>query len=256
MQNNIGVAYRTFLTNIGIGANFFYMHSTEPKLWMHQFSPGLELLYKNWQVSYNFYLPTSFQKHLKKTSISHSAVSEVGLRYTPFKEFSVGLLPFYDHSNHSMGVTSRISYTLNDRFEFGLSPYYKPQGGGVTFHFGVNFGPAKGMNSVHRSNEFNYRAKDWQPKNPEIFIEVPKAPVVKEEDRPQEPEKEPKTWRDFFHIPEYKDIGDAKKEKEQNKEHAAVPLNSPANDFFFMPPFEYISSPLIPEPDNRSGSFA
>lgn len=174
MQNDIGLAYRKSFETFGVGANFYYMHTTQPKIFLHQFSPGVELLWKDVQLTYNFYFPASKEKFLRKETLAHASVSELGLRWMPTKELSIGILPHYNHLNKNWGLNSKINYTLKETFVFGVSPYFKSTGSGCLFSFGVNFGPAKGIKSTHRSNEFNYLVKHYHAKNPTISVEMPK----------------------------------------------------------------------------------
>lgn len=166
-QNDIGLGYRKSFEKVGVGANFYYMHSNQSKTLLHQFSPGLELLYKNLQVAYNLYLPTSLKLDLKRGSILHNRISELGLKWHPRKEITVGILPFYDHTKNKWGIDSKIIYTIKDKFELGLSPYFKSQEKGCVFSFGFNFGSAKDMKSTYRSNAFIYFIENIQLKSPQ-----------------------------------------------------------------------------------------
>jgi hypothetical protein len=171
MTNTIGIGYRTFLLNTGIGANLYYLNSNEPRAHLHQLSPGLELLYKGVQISYNLYIPTSAKMVVKRGSIYQSRVSEIGVRWSPNKEFTIGMLPFYDHLNARWGLNTRFTYTLKKKYEFGLSPYLNHNGNGCAFSFGINFGTAKEMKPVHRANKFNYLL---EPRAVKISIGVTK----------------------------------------------------------------------------------
>ena len=254
MQNDMGLAYRTTLGTVGLGANFYYMHTTQPKIFLHQYSPGVELLWKDLQVTYNFYFPASKERTLRKETLAYASVSEFGLRWMPNKEFSIGILPYYNHLNKNWGLNSNISYTMKETFVFGISPYFKSTGSGCLFSFGVNFGPAKGMKSTHRSNEFNYLVKYYRAKNPAIYIEMPKPmaiptsePVViypipipiivdEVEEAPKEPETkqpEPRKWWDVF------SMNDTKK-----------------MDFFLIPTMEEILLPILRDPCLAAGSCA
>lgn len=217
MQNETGLAYRKSLEKLTLGANLYYMHTTQPGVYLHQFSPGLELFYKKFQVSYNFYLPTSAQRDFKKGTISHSTVSEFGLRWSPRKDFNIGLLPFYDHLNRSFGVNSRINYTVKEVFHFGVSPFYKPKGSGVMFSFGISFGSAKDKKSTHRSNEFNHFVKYYPAKNPTISVVMPKQMAI--------PTSEPVVEYPLV-VPaelDIKAVEEANKVDEKNKEAVTKP---------------------------------
>lgn len=236
MQNDMGLAYRTNLGKVTIGTNFYYMHTNHPRTFIHQFSPGVELFYKKWQISYNLYLPASIQKTVRRGLLCHSPISEFGIKWMIRKDLSVGLLPFYDIYNGKFGINSSFNYCFKQRFNFGVYPYYKPQNSGFMLSFGISFGTTKDSKSVHRSNAFNYIVKDFPSKGMPALAEVPKTnvpiptPVVEypismpaeiekqkmeekigqipdssekeEESAPapekKEPESNPWNWRDYF----------------------------------------------------------
>jgi hypothetical protein len=274
-QNDLGLAYRTFLRNAGIGVNFYYQHSNRLKAFLHQFSPGLELLYKNLQVSYNLYLPTSVKMDLERGSIFHSRTSELGIKWFPRKDFNVGILPFYDHTQSKWGLNSKISYILKERLEFGLSPYWTSENKGCTFSFGVNFGPTKGIKSTHRSNRFNCLIERCSPKNPKIWVAKP-GPIL-----PPELSQSPQNGPTIIHLPgaqedyEQKTTESAPTPKEtgakswwdtfplrtptapEPKKEEEKPLalsNTETGDLFFVPPWGQILEPFIKGPDH-SGSY-
>lgn len=176
-QNEIGIGYRKFLPRIGLGANLYCMHTNSPSFLIHQLSPGIEMFWNDLQLSYNLYFPTSVKRAFKIGDLYHSTISELGLRYSPNKRWSFGILPFFDHMKREWGFNSKISYTINEMFEFGISPSYKSQGFGCAFSFGVKFGSvgAKGNRSTHRANEFSYA---FQKKTPKIYVQLPESPVI------------------------------------------------------------------------------
>jgi hypothetical protein len=154
------------------------MNMNHPGAFLHQLSPGIEAMYKDLHVAYNLYLPTSQNKKARNGMIYHNPVSEFGLRYMIRKDIGIALLPFIDHKDKSWGLNSRLNYTLNDRFEFGIAPYFKKEGKGCLFSFGINFGESKGMKQALRSNSFKYSLKHFQPKIAKIYVQMPIIPIV------------------------------------------------------------------------------
>jgi hypothetical protein len=231
-KNEVGLGYRTFFHRFGVGANLYYMNMTKPSFFIHQFSPGLEFFYKNLQVSYNAYLPTSIKKSFKNGDLYHSTVSEFGLNYNIVKGLNIGILPFFDHDKQAWGLNSKISYTMN-KFEFSISPYLKKSGNGCLFSFGFNFGAMKTRASqpIQRANDFSYVIHKKQPKIyvvairpgpipepvrmpiippivlPPIEDEVEVEEVIEEVIEIKPEPKKPSSWWDSIPFFNYKGIG-------------------------------------------------
>lgn len=287
-QNEIGVGYRKSLNRVGLGANLYYMHTNSHRALIHQISPGLELFYKDLQVTYNLYLPTAPKRTLKHGDLYHSILSEFGLRYTPRKDIGLGLLPSYDHFKKEWSVNSRISYILNERFEFAICPMYRPQGFSCSLSFGVIFSmnTPKRSKSTHRSNGFVLS----YVKAPKIYVQLPKyvpiaiaepiyvAPMpipvqeevviveeVKEEVAPieevivpieQPKQPEPFNWWKYIPFIDYKgtDVVKTETDKVSMPYSPLSANNSHIEDFYFLPPPQVI--PEREEEENKNVAFS
>ena len=208
LQNDIGLGFRRNVGEYSIGTNFYYTMTTQEAIMLHQISPGVEILYGTTQIFYNVYLPTTSDKTSRLANYFMSPVSEFGINIYPINEVKFGLYPFYEHDIKKWGINIAASYTHKNKFEFGISPYIRPNDKGCAFSIGMRFGDSSidKTDAACKSNSISYTSEKIVPPIHLNFIDIVEQPVQpvqqpsesKTQDKPQE---KPKGWWDSYFPP-------------------------------------------------------
>ena len=151
-----GFGFRKFNGQFGYGANFNYALNSNIGFFAHRVSPGLELFWKNFQISINNYFPLKDVVEFKGFNYKFHTVHEFGITYKPGAKYEFGVFPFYNSSSMKWGINSRISVFINEVIELEALPFYKSSGKGISFSFGVHFGgpKRKKIQSIRKTHEF------------------------------------------------------------------------------------------------------
>ena len=205
LQNDIGIGFRRNIGAFTIGTNFYYNMTSQAAVILHQFSPGIEVLFGMTQIFYNVYLPTTSEKTSRLASYFMSPVSEFGINIHPIKEVKFGLYPFYEHDLKTWGLNIAAFYTHKNKFEFGISPYIKDNDKGCAFSIGMRFGDTSKDKSdaACKSNSISYISEKVVPPvylGGFDYAEQSVQPVqLPAESKPQDkPQDTPKGWWDSY----------------------------------------------------------
>jgi hypothetical protein len=188
-----------------IGTNFYYTMTSQEAIMLHQFSPGVEVIFGKTQVFYNVYLPTTSDKTSRLASYFMSPVSEFGINIYPINEVKFGLYPFYEHEIQKWGLNIAASYTHKNKFEFGISPYIKNSDKGCAFSIGMKFGESnkEKADAVCKGNSVSYHTEKVVPPIYLNFIDIQEQPVQPvqqpaESKAQEQPKAAPKGWWDSY----------------------------------------------------------
>lgn len=182
-HHELGVGYRKLFENFGLGISFVYANRNTFGFYNHQFSPGLEVFYDHFSLTYNQYKHLKSGVEFKKSSYLFHDVSELTLSYHPSKKYEFSFTPLYNHITKKVGYRGGISAYFYDNWKLSLIPYCEPKvKHGIAFSLGYHFGGAKKKRNLplDRSHRFFYATdakSEFYDSTHSKVIFTPPAPV-------------------------------------------------------------------------------
>ena len=125
----------------------------------HQFVPGFEIFFGDFQISYNRYIPLrSVIKKKLNPNLEMYDVSEISVMYRLSNGYEFGVAPYINHQTHNIGATGHFGVYFAKNWKISVNPYYHQAEKGVAVSFGFDFGgPKTRMNApIQKSHRFFY----------------------------------------------------------------------------------------------------
>jgi hypothetical protein len=176
-HHEIGFGFRKHFDEFAIGLNIVSNHFNKLEYFNHQFVPGFEFFWKDFQVSYNRYIPLHSHVNLEKTpNLKLFDVSEISVIYKISDKYEIGLSPYIKHQTLDKGISGYFGMSLLKNFKISISPYYNDdKNKGASISLGFNFGSSDCNPRVQKSHGFFYSNVASTPSNStEKRIDPPK----------------------------------------------------------------------------------
>lgn len=205
-HSELGIGYRKFTKEWGFGTNFVLATSNRFGFFNHQFCPGLELFWKNVKVAFNSYIPLKTNVELPKSLFTFHLVSELDISYSLFGKYELGLNPYFNHSNSSMGFGAYATVPLLKDWMVTLNPYYdSKEEKGLCFSLTYRLGPsnAKEASRVKKNSRFFYAREKIDPSTKPVYVPtMPEVEIAKPinigQSSNDDPKPVPAWWEKLF----------------------------------------------------------
>jgi len=169
-HHELGVGFRKHFEKFGIGLNVVSNHFNKLDRFNHQFVPGIEFLFGNFQICFNRYIPLpQMSKRKLDPIVEMYDVSEISATYRFLSNYEVGIAPYFVHQTSEKGIVGHVAGYFFNNWKVAVNPYYHSDEKGASISLGFDFGgPKSSMNApIQKSHRFFYSVPALPPSKAE-----------------------------------------------------------------------------------------